>query len=164
VGKTPEYHRAPLPHVIDVTLYVLNRDSVFIWPLILSRACGLSALGLLLKIDPTAAVAPPAVYRNAEVALGLPLGTNVLVTSLIVGRIWYISRSNPDILSSKWIQAAISMIVESGALVIIAQLGSCILFVLNHPGQNIATCTAVQCYVRAHFSLTRGPFIDHWSR
>jgi hypothetical protein len=106
-------------------------------------ACGLSALGLLIKIDPNASFAPPSVYRNAEVALGLPLGTNILLMSLIIGRIWYISRDTP----ARWITKTVTMFIESGTLVVVAQFASCVLFILNHPGQNIATCTAVQLYV-----------------
>jgi hypothetical protein len=153
MGKALEYRRAPFPYVIDVPLYVPHRGCCPHFCLYTqSQACGLSALGLLLKIDPNASVAPPAVYRNAEVALGLPLGTNVLLTGLIIGRIWYISQGTPGVLSSK--QAQLSMVfIESGALVVFAQLPSCVLFVLNHPAQNIATCSAVQCYVCTLFSL-----------
>lgn len=121
----------------------------YIRQLIILTALGISALGLLVNIDPNAAFAPPAVYRNGLAALGIPLGTNFLVTSLIIARIWYLSKRTPNFLPSKSIVAATAVVVESGALLVFAQLTSCVLFVLNHPAQNIAICSTVQLYVSA---------------
>ena len=117
-------------------------------------ALGISALGLLLRIDPNAAYAPPAVYRNGVAALGIPLGTNFLVTSLIVARIWYLSKRTHNFLPSRTILAATAVVVESGALLVFAQLTSCVLFLLNHPAQNIAICSTVQFYVSTSFIMT----------
>ena len=116
-------------------------------------ALGISALALLLHIDPNAAFAPPAVYRNGVGALAIPLGTNFLVTSLIVVRIWYLSKRTPNFLPSKTILAATAVVVESGALLVFAQLTSCVLFLLNHPAQNIAICSTVQFYVSPSFII-----------
>jgi hypothetical protein len=158
MGTTLVHRRASYVDVIGVVLCVLSSTNLFGSSLFI--ALGMSALGLLIHIDPNAAFAPPAVYRNGLAALGIPLGTNFLVTSLIIARIWHLSKRTPNLLPSKSIVAATAVVVESGALLVFAQLTGCVLFVLNHPAQNIAIYSTVQLYVSTSFVI---PYIIHMS-
>jgi hypothetical protein len=95
----------------------------------------------------------------------MPLATNSLVTALIIGRIWYISKSAPKILPSKKIDAATAFIIQSGALVVIIQLAFVILFGIESDSQNIAVSMAVQIYVSSqHFPCVFGCLILGWSQ
>jgi hypothetical protein len=84
----------------------------------------------------------------------LPLITNVIVTTLIVMRIWYLSpRKVRDMHSARFPtgtgRAVIDIIVESGMLYLVVQLAWVILFAIGHPAQDIAGVVAVQIYVRS---------------
>jgi hypothetical protein len=83
-----------------------------------------------------------------DISLGLPVGTDLLLTLLIVGRILYISRWTPELLSSRRIHAAVSIIIESGMMVILVQLVTSVYFFKNSPNQNIGLCILAQIYVR----------------
>jgi hypothetical protein len=81
----------------------------------------------------------------------LPLITNVIVTTLIVMRIWYLSpRKVRDMHSARFPtgtgRAVIDIIVESGMLYLVVQLAWVILFAIGHPAQDIAGVVAVQIY------------------
>jgi hypothetical protein len=79
----------------------------------------------------------------------LPLCTNVIVTALIAGRIWYMMREIRDAdMPTKTGRAAIDIIVESGMLYLAIQLVFVILFALRLPAQAITARMAVQIYVR----------------
>jgi hypothetical protein len=91
------------------------------------------------------------IHHLVQVALGLPVATNILLTALIVGRIYYLSRGIPDLLSSKRIPAVTEMLIESGTMVIVIQLIYCVLASTDNPSNNAALCVAVQVYVRALF-------------
>jgi hypothetical protein len=87
----------------------------------------------------------------------LPLGTNVIVTTLIAARIWYLSPRKARNMSSAQFptrtgQATIDIVVESGMLYLAVQLILVILFAIPHPAQGIVGVIAVQIYVRIHHS------------
>jgi hypothetical protein len=123
-----------LPNITNAS-FILKTTTFFY------LACSISTLSLLLHINPTAAVALHAIYHNAEVALGLPLGTNTLATSLIIGQIWYLARYTPDTL--KVILAAIAVVIESGALAVVTQLASCVLTILARTSQCVQLFSAM---------------------
>jgi hypothetical protein len=80
----------------------------------------------------------------------LPLATNVIVTSLIVYRIWFSSRivkeSHVEIAQGAS-HHAMMLIIESGALYLVAQLMFVVLFAIQHPAQGIVAVIAAQIYV-----------------
>ena len=83
----------------------------------------------------------------------LPLGTNVIVTSLIAARIWYLSPRKARNMGGAQFptrtgQAAIEIVVESGMLYLAAQLGFVIPFAIKNPAMDIVNPIAVQIYVR----------------
>jgi hypothetical protein len=109
---------------------------------------------LLQEIDPTSPQAPKSLVPLGLAGFTLPLCTNVFVTSLIAGRIWYISpRKAHDMPGVNFPigrgRAAIDIVVESGALYLAVQLILVILFAIQHPAQGIACVIAVQIYVRS---------------
>jgi hypothetical protein len=84
------------------------------------------------------------------------LVTNVLVTTLIAVRIWYLSpRKVGDMRGAQFRtgRATIEIIVESGMLYLAVQLVFVILFSIQHPAQGIVGVIAVQIYVRVSFAL-----------
>ncbi|KAF9243489.1 hypothetical protein BU15DRAFT_86437 [Melanogaster broomeanus] len=105
--------------------------------------CMIAVLDILLVVDPTAPTPPASLVSLGLAAYVLPLCTNVLVTSLIVYRIWSSSRTVPG--SSLQIgqgvtHRAIMLIIESGALYLVVQL------VFVHPAEAILAVMAVQVY------------------
>jgi hypothetical protein len=98
---------------------------------------------------PAGASSTKLVNASANIALGVPVGTDLLLTLLIVGRILYLSRTTPDLLSSRRVQAAVSIFAESGAMVIIVQLITSVLVLRGFPSQNIVLCMLAQVYVRS---------------
>lgn len=80
-------------------------------------------------------------------AFSLPLGTTVIVTTLIAGRIWYLSPHDAQFPTGTG-RAAIEIVVESGMLKLAVQLIFVILYAIRHPAQVIAGVIAVQTYVR----------------
>ena len=125
---------------------------------ILVSACVGVVIHFLLSVNLKLPVAPTFPAPRGLVPLGLavyclPLGTNVIVTTLIAGRIWYLSpRKARKMCSVKFPtgigRAAINTIIESGMLYLAAQLVFVILFSMRHPAQSIASVIAVQVYVR----------------
>ena len=125
---------------------------------ILVSVCVGVVFHLLLSVNLKWPVAPTSPAPRALVPLGLaafclPLGTNVIVTTLIAGRIWYLSPCKArKIRSVKFPtgigRAAIDIVIESGMLYLAAQLIFVILFAIRHPAQSIASVIAVQIYVR----------------
>ena len=115
---------------VSVIIHLLLRNSP-----ITSPSRGLESLGLA--------------------AFSLPLGTNVIVTTLIAGRIWYLSPRKPrNIRGMRWKvptgmgSTAINIVIESGMLYLAAQLIFVTLIAIEHPAQSIAEVIAVQIYVR----------------
>ena len=83
----------------------------------------------------------------------LALGTNVIVTTLIAGRIWYLSPRKARKIGGVQFpigigRATIDIVIESGMLYLAVQLIFVILFATRHPAQTIASVIAVQIYVR----------------
>jgi len=98
-------------------------------------------------------MAPPSLVPLGLAAFSLPLCTNVIVTSLIAGRIWYLSpRKARNMRSAQFPsgtgRAAIDIVVESGMLYLAVQFVFVILFAIRHPAQGIVGVIAVQIYVR----------------
>ena len=96
---------------------------------------------------------PPSIIPLNLAAFSLPLGTNVLVTSLIAARIWYLSPRKARNMGSAQFptqtgQVAVDIVVESGMLYIAVQLVLVVLFAIVHPAVNIVRVIAVQIYVR----------------
>ena len=115
-------------------------------------ACVSAVIRLLLRIDPTSPMAPKSLVPLGLAGFTLPLCTNVLVTGLIAGRIWYLSPRKAHHLPGGNLpvgrgRATIDIIVESGAIYLAVQLILVILFAIGHPAQAIVTLVAVQIYV-----------------
>jgi len=128
------------------------------WIITLPSLCAIGGLAcifgippLLLRMDPSAPVAPKSLVPLGMAGYILPLCANIIVTILISGRIWYLSpRKNDDINSARIPAgsglAAINIVVESGMLYLAAQLTYVVLFTRQHPAQAIAALIAVQIY------------------
>lgn len=76
-----------------------------------------------------------------------------MVTTLIIGRIWYLSpRKRRDVMGTAFPtgtgRAAIVITVESGMLYFVVQLIFCTLFTIRHPAQATLNGIASQIYVR----------------
>ena len=107
---------------------------------------------LLLRINPSAPVAPKSLVPLGMAGYILPLCANVMVTALISLRIWYLSPRKRDDINSARIPtgsglAAINIVVESGVLYLVAQITYVVLFTIEHPAEAIAALLAVQIYV-----------------
>ena len=123
---------------------------------ILVSVCVGVAIHLLLSVNLKSPMTPISVPL-ALVPLGvatfcLPLGTNVIVTTLIAGRIWYLSPRKACKMCCVKLptgigRATIDIIIESGMLYLAAQLVFVILFSIRHPAQGTASVIAVQIYV-----------------
>ncbi len=124
---------------------------------------------LLLGINPSAPVAPASLVPLITAGYTLPLATNVLVTVLIVLRIWYLSPArNPQLRGistrSRTARRAIDIMVESGALYMVTQIIFVVLFAVRHPAQAIIAVVAVQIYVsffRLFSSIRSEPGTGH---
>ncbi|KAK0499561.1 hypothetical protein EDD18DRAFT_1151691 [Armillaria luteobubalina] len=131
---------------------VWGRDySVTIFPFLMALGalgCGMASIGLLNKIDATSHQAPAAIVPLGTSGFALSLGCNFLLTALIVGRIWYMdrqmNRAMPDKDSS--LPKAMSIMIESGTLVLVVQLILLVLFAIRHPAQAIMVPAATQIY------------------
>ncbi|KAJ7457392.1 hypothetical protein FB451DRAFT_1047355 [Mycena latifolia] len=127
-----------------------------IWVIILpvlvafaSVACGIALIGLVLSINPTAPQAPAAIVPIGDAAFAMSLILNFMTSTLIVGRIWYMSRQSriQGIPHSKTsIQRAIEIIIESGLLFLAAQFVFVVLFAIAHPAQAVVEPVATQIY------------------
>jgi hypothetical protein len=115
-------------------------------------ACVAEAARRLLSADPSAPLAPASIVPLLTAGYVLPLVTNVLVTVLIVLRIWYLSPAGNQQLRgistpSRIARRATDSLVESGALYMVTQIIFVVLFVIGHPAQAIIAVIAVQIYV-----------------
>ncbi|KAJ7605362.1 hypothetical protein DFH06DRAFT_1252927 [Mycena polygramma] len=125
---------------------------VVILPFLLSLAsvaCGLALIGLVLSINPTAPQAPAAIVPVGTAGFSISLCLNLIVSTLIVARIWHVSHQNrlhgiSHAVSS--VQRAIGIIVESGLLFLAAQFVFVVLFAIAHPAQAILVPIATQIY------------------
>ncbi|KAJ7776910.1 hypothetical protein DFH07DRAFT_911796 [Mycena maculata] len=126
---------------------------VIILPLLIACAsvsCGLSVVGLVLKTSPTASQAPAAIVPIGTASFALSLCLNFIVSSLIVGRIWWMTREShlrsDDPRSKTTVSQAMAIVVESGLLFLAAQFVFVILFAIAHPAQAVVEPMAVQIY------------------
>ena len=122
-------------------------------PTIFVSVCFSVVLYLLLRINPNSPMAPPSLVPLGLAAFSLPLGTNVIVTTLLAGRIWYLSPHKARNMGSAQFptrtrHAAIDIVIESGMLYLAVQFVFVILFAIRHPAQGIVGVIAVQIYVR----------------
>ena len=125
--------------------------------------CVSEVLHLLLRINPNSPIAPPSLVPLGLAAFSLPLATNVVVTTLIAARIWYLSLRNARNVGSAQFstrtgQATIDIVVDSGMLYLVVQFVFVVLFAIGHPAQGIVGVIAVQIYVRIP-SPMKGPEI-----
>jgi len=109
------------------------------------------ALHLLSRIDPTSPMAPPSLVPLGVAGFTLPLCANVMVTTLIAVRIWYLSpRRRRDSWGTRFPtdtgRPAIDIVVESGMIYLAVQLVFVVLFAIRHPAQGIVGVIAVQIY------------------
>jgi hypothetical protein len=116
----------------------------------LVSVCISIVIDLLLHVNPNSPIAPPSLTPLAFTVFSLPLGTNAIVTALIVARIWYLSRSAQ--FPTRTDQAVIDIVLESGIFYLVVQLIFVILSAIHHPAQLIVGAIAVQIYVRIHRS------------
>ncbi|KAJ7344025.1 hypothetical protein DFH08DRAFT_871631 [Mycena albidolilacea] len=123
---------------------------VVILPLLIalaSMACGLAVTGLLISINPTAPQVPAALVPIGDADFALSLIVNFMVSSLIVGRIWWMTRESSISHSSTSIQKAMGIVIESGLLFLAIQFVFVILFAIAHPAQAVVEPIATQIYV-----------------
>ena len=94
---------------------------------------------------------PPNLELPGMLAYSLPLCTNLLVTTLIVGRIWYMSRDATIYgLKHSYTRKAATIVIESGALYFAVQLVFVVMFGLDYPGEILVVDLAVPIYVRSY--------------
>ncbi|KAJ7190714.1 hypothetical protein GGX14DRAFT_381918 [Mycena pura] len=120
----------------------------------LCAACGLALIGLVLSISPTAPQAPAAIVPVGDAAFAMSLILNFMVSSLIVGRIWWVTRISRRLQgihrhSTNSIQKAVGIIIESGLLFLSAQFVFVVLFATAHPAQAVVEPVATQIYATA---------------
>ncbi|KZW04459.1 hypothetical protein EXIGLDRAFT_716413 [Exidia glandulosa HHB12029] len=124
---------------------------IVILPLLLAfgaYSCSISTLALLLTIDPKAPIAPAAIVPLGTAGLSMSLVVNFLVTLLIIARIWYMDRGTGQIFgrTRMMINSVTTMIIETGALFLVAQLCVVILYSLSNPAQAVVVPAALQIY------------------
>lgn len=112
-----------------------------------STACGLAVTGLVISISPTAPQAPAALVPIGDAYAALSLILNFMVSSLIVGRIWWMTREGSISHSTASARNAIGIIIESGFLFLAIQFVFVILFAIAHPAQAVVEPIATQIYV-----------------
>lgn len=94
----------------------------------------------------------PSIVPLGLASFCLPFCTNVMVTLLIVGRVWYMSRrmQTYSLTSARTVAA---IMLESGMLYFFVQLVFVTLFGMNHPGEQVVIPLAVQVYGIASFLI-----------
>ena len=99
-------------------------------------------------------------FPSLVAAFSLPLGTNVIVTTLIAGRIWYLSPSDAQF-PTQIGRAAIIIVVESCMLNLAAQIILAILYALGHPARFVVGIIVVQIYVRISHHVRPSFVVNH---
>jgi len=100
---------------------------------------------VIITLDPTVPAPPAYIVPLGIAGYTLPLCTNFIVTTLIVGRIWYFSLGGLSSGKSLALRA-MSIVIESGLLYLVIQLVYVVLFAIANPAENIAGLMAVQIY------------------
>ncbi|GJE85466.1 hypothetical protein PsYK624_015450 [Phanerochaete sordida] len=123
---------------------------VAVLPLLTSTA-GLICASVVGRLvwGTTGANVSPSIVPLGLASFVLPLCTNVLVTGLMIGRIWYMSRGAGEIYKitgNGATRKAIHVMVESGALYFVVQLVFVVVYGMNHPSAVIMIVIATQTY------------------
>ncbi|KAG2361901.1 hypothetical protein BDR07DRAFT_1358347 [Suillus spraguei] len=115
--------------------------------------CILPIPSLLLSIDPTSPVPPIKIVPLTIAGYALPLCTNIMVTVLIAGRLWHISRipivdehGKPVILKIATGGRPMMLIIESGALYMVTQLIFVVLVAVRNPAEAVLSLAGTQIY------------------
>ncbi|KAG2030041.1 hypothetical protein BDR03DRAFT_975099 [Suillus americanus] len=129
---------------------------VIILPLLTSLGgfgCILAIPSLVLSINPTSPVPPTEIVPLTIAGYVLPLCTNIMVTGLIAGRLWYLSRipvidehGKLAILKIAAGGRAMMLIIESGALYMVTQLIFVVLVAIGNPAEAILSYAGTQIY------------------
>jgi hypothetical protein len=150
MGEKLLYHHTTTPHFYNRLRFAVFSVKNLTSSHSRSLACIIVVLDLLLAINPTSPTPPPGLVPLGLAAYTLPLCTNVIVTSLIVYRIWSTSRAisdSPLDIGQGVTHRAMVLIIESGALYLVFQLVFVVLFAIPHPAEAILAVMAVQIYV-----------------
>ncbi|KAJ7199656.1 hypothetical protein GGX14DRAFT_172500 [Mycena pura] len=171
----------PVPHIAAETHLLVGADVTFcladflsqvvliyrcylvwarnIWVVILplliafaSVACSMAVIGLVVATSPTAPQAPADIVPFGDAAFSMSVILNLITSSLIVGRIWWVVRNNHQhgVTHGKTaIQRAIEVMIESGLLLLATQVVFVVLFGIAHPAQAVVEPLATQIYVTA---------------
>lgn len=133
-----------------------NNFYVIVLPLLTALGgfgCILPIPSLLMSIDPTSPVPPSQIVPLTIAGYVLPLCTNIMVTVLIAGRLWYISRipvvnehGKPVILKIAAGGRPMMLIIESGALYMVTQLIFVILVATRNPAEAVLSLAGTQIY------------------
>jgi len=145
--------------VLVYRLYLIWNKNLYITilPLLMaftSVGAAMAGIGIIAGLDTQSAYAPPARIPLGDLAFCLPLAFQVIVTGLIIGKIWYISRgadSSRSVYSSSSSKTAnaIGILIESGFLVLVTQIFFVVYFTNGSPVQSIVYAMAVQFYAIA---------------
>ncbi|KAG1857091.1 hypothetical protein F4604DRAFT_1203652 [Suillus subluteus] len=137
--------------------FVWGKNSyVIILPLLTALGgfgCILAIPSLLLSINPTSPVPPTEIVPLTVAGYVLPLCTNIMVTGLIAGRLWYLTRipvvdehGKPAILKIASGGRPMMLIIESGALYMVTQLIFVLLVAIENPAEAILSYAGTQIY------------------
>ena len=117
-------------------------------------ACFCGGIGLVVQLAPTAPSPPPAVQPLIFAAYILPLIAHFMLTGLIAGRIWWMTRGTNYLgatvkgrRKSAAFKAAM-IIIESGVLYFVVQLIYLTVFAVGNSSDQLMSLVAVQIYVR----------------
>lgn len=109
----------------------------------------MAGLGLVALTDPTAVFAPKAIAPLGTSSFALSLCLNIIVTAMIIGRIWWVARGIETVRSTtrEYVHTVTAMLIESGALFLAVQLCVVVTFALGNPAQAVVVPIALQVYV-----------------
>ncbi|KAF5366583.1 hypothetical protein D9758_008937 [Tetrapyrgos nigripes] len=120
-----------------------NSIKIIIVPVIMllgSTICGYAAVYGFSTVTPGEDVFVSAIADWGTALFSISLSTNITVTSLIAGRIWWVSRQTSQVLGAKHSRKysqALEIVIESGAIFAVTQLILLVLYVLRHNAQYI---------------------------
>jgi len=115
-------------------------------------ACFCGGIGLTLQIAPTAPSPPPAVQPLIFAAYILPLIVNFMLTVLIAGRIWWMTRGTNTYTVTSLTRRknvafkAAMIIIESGVLYFVVQLIYLTVFAVGNSSDQLMSLVAAQIY------------------
>jgi hypothetical protein len=149
VGQLVMVYRLYL--VWNKNLYIIILPTLLVF---LSVGAAMAGVGIQALSALDSAYAPPSLIPIGDLAFCVPLGFQIIVTSLIVGKIFVISRnvdSSRSTISSKSSKAgdAIGILIESGFLLLVIQILFVVYFTEQSPVQSIIYGMAAQIYAIA---------------